>query len=462
VEALISLSPGNIPRLNEIRLDGWVLAFTFGISLFTGLIFGLIPAVQASRFNLNETLKEAGRGSSDTAHGGRVRSVLVVAEMALALVLLVGAGLMVRSFMQLHQVDPGFRPDRVLAIEFLLPRAKYADEAGQTSFYTQLLSRVSNLSGVETAGLGEALPLSGGVNMIAFSIEGRPQLQPTDNTPDAEYRVVSSGYFNTLGIPLVRGRLFNEQDSRDTPIVMVINETLARRHFPGEDPIGKRINLGNPNTSPWRTIVGIVADTRHKGLQEDPYPQMYGDYTQLARSSLTLVARTSSDPMSLVGAIRSQVQEMDKDQPLYNVRTMEQVLSNSIARPRFYMTLIAIFAGVAMVLAAVGIYGVISYSVTQRSHELGVRMALGANAGDIFKLVIKQGMALALIGVGLGVVGAFALTRLMESMLFKVSATDPVTFAVISLALIGVALVACFVPARRATKVDPMVALRYE
>lgn len=462
IKVLIALSPENIPRLNEVGLDARVLGFTFAVSVLTGVVFGLLPALQASKPNLNESLKEGGRSSAGGIRSGRLRNLLAVAEVALALVLLVGAGLLVKSFMRLQQVNPGFNPERVLTMELLLPSSKYKEGAQVTGFYNQLLTMIQSLPGVESAGAVSTLPLAGTGSIIAFDIEGRPQRQPSDNTPDAEYRVISADYFRTMGIPLKRGRLFTEQDVPEAPRALIISETMARQHWPNEDPIGKRINTGDPQTTPWRTVVGIVGDIKNQGLETEPYAQMYAPYTQYPQQSLALVVRTASDPVGFASTIRSQVWEIDRDLPLYKIRTMEQILSASIARPRFNMFLIVIFAAVALVLASVGIYGVISYSVTQRTHEIGVRMALGAQRGDVLRLIVGQGMALALAGVSVGLLASFALTRVMSSLLYGVSATDPITFAAISILLTGVALLACFIPAHRATKVDPMIALRYE
>jgi len=463
IALLTTLSPGRIPRLTEIGVDGRVLAFTLGVSLLTGIVFGLLPALQASNPNLNETLKEGGRSSLEGSSGRRLRSVLAVSEVALALVLLIGAGLMARSFLRLQDMNPGFDAKHVLTVGLFLPPTKYKDGPAIVSFYDDLLSRTGSLPGVMSAGAIDTLPLDVGGNVLGFVIENRLPAQPGDNTADAEHRVVTTDYFQTMGIPLLRGRLFEGQDGpNNVPAVIVINQTMANRYFPGDDPIGKRINLGNPQQSPWLTIVGIVSDTRHEGLNAEPYSQMYAVHSQTPRRSLNLVLRTSGDPMSLVSAIRSRVNEVDRDLPLSNLRTMEQILSESILRPRFNMLLITIFAVVAMTLASVGVYGVISYSVSQRTHEIGVRIALGAHSRDIFKMVVGQGLKLALTGVGAGVVAAFALTRLMEGLLYGVEATDPLTFVAISAGLTGIVIIASYVPALRATKVDPMISLRYE
>ncbi|HEX8187723.1 MAG TPA: ABC transporter permease [Pyrinomonadaceae bacterium] len=461
VELLVALSGGDIPRLDEAGLDARVLGFTFAVSLATGLFFGLLPALSASKADLAESLKEGG-GRGPTAGRGsrRLRDSLVVAEIAVAVVMLAGAGLMIRSFLRIQAVDPGFRPENILTLDLALPRAKYKENSQVTAFYDQLTARAAALPGVERAALVDALPLNGG-SILSFVIEGRPELPP-EKVQDAEFIEVSPDFFDVMGIRLVRGERFTERDREGAPVAALVSETMARRYWPGEDPVGKRVNLGNPERSPWMTVVGVVSDVRRGGLDKEPYPQLYAPVAQLPTRGVTLVARTSGDPLAVVPAVRRELAALDRDLPLYNVRTMEQVLSDSISRRRFQMLLLAAFAGVGLLLAAVGIYGVISYSVAQRRHELGVRMALGARAADILKLVVGQGLGLTLAGVGLGLLGAFALTRVMSSLLYGVSATDPLTFACVSLALLGVALLACLVPARRATKVDPMIALRYE
>jgi putative ABC transport system permease protein len=461
VEILVALSPGNIPRLDEVRLNLMVLAFTLGVSVMTGIIFGIFPALHATNPSLTESLKEGGRSSTGGIRGNRLRSSLVISEIAIALVLLVGAGLMIKSFVRLQEVDPGFRPERILTADMSLPRAKYKEPAQVIAFYDQFMKRISSQPGVESVAAITTLPLSGGGAIASFEVEGRPE-PPPNQVVDAEYRVVTPAYFTTMGIPLIRGEGFTERHTRDAPSVMIINETMARRYFPGEEPIGKRINLGNPQSDPWRTIIGVVKDVHDEGLDTDPYPQMYSPLAQFPANAMTLVARTGGDPLALAPNIRGELAAIDRDQPLTNLRTMEQVMSQSISRQRFNMTLIAIFSVVGLILATVGIYGVMSYSVTQRTHEIGIRMALGAQARDVLKLVVGQGMLLALVGVGAGLVIAFGLTRVMSSLLFGVSATDPLTFGAVALLLAAVAALACFIPARRAMKVDPMVALRYE
>jgi putative ABC transport system permease protein len=463
IHVLLALSPGNIPRLDSIGIDGQVLLFTLGMSLVTGVIFGLAPALTASKANLNDTLKEGGRGAMEGASGRRMRNVLAVAEIALSLVLLVGAGLLIRSFMQLQQVKPGFNPQHVLSVELSLPPAKYKEDAQVNQFFDQLLAAVAQQPGVEAATVSTDLPLGGNADFLAFSVEGRPLL-PTDKTPDAEARVISPDYFRTLQIPVRNGRVFTDRDVAGVPDVAVINETLARKYFPGADPIGKRVTFGDPKAPDveWFTVVGVVGDVHGTRLSEEPYAQIYTSYRQTPRRAFTLIVRTAGEPSLMLKQIREQIWSLDRQQPLYNVRTFDQVLAQAVARPRFNMLLIAILAGVALVLAAVGIYGVISYSVTQRTHEIGIRMALGANATDVLKLVVGQGMLLAGIGLALGLIAAFAVTRIMSSLLFGVSATDPPTYFGLALLLGAIAFLACYLPARRATKVNPVTALRAE
>lgn len=457
IEALVALGPADIPRLDSIGLDGQVLAFTLSVSLITGVVFGLLPAFQASNPHLIDNLKEGGRDSSDTVRGNRLRTSLAAAEIALALVLLVGAGLMARSFSALQNVDAGFDPDKVLTMQMLLPATKYADGPKVAEFANRLIEQVSMLPGVEATGVIDSIPLSGSENVLAFAIEGAPP-PPIENPPDAEAFRASGDYFKAMGIPLKQGRLFTEQDTAQSPRVALINETMARMYFPDEDPIGRRISTDGNN---WNTIVGIVGDVRQVVLNEEPYPQMYAAASQQPSRLFTLVARTSAQE-SLIPAIRTQVRQMDSDLPLFNIRSMGDLFSDSVARPRFNTLLIGLFAAVALLLASVGIYGVISYSVTQRRHEIGVRMALGARRADILRMIVVQGLRLAGAGVAIGLLAAFGLTRMMSSLLYGVTATDPLTFAGIALLLTCVALVACWIPARRATRVDPMIALRYE
>ncbi|MBI1761613.1 MAG: ABC transporter permease [Acidobacteria bacterium] len=457
---LLALAPPNLPRLSDVSLDGRVLAFTALVTLLTGVIFGLIPAWQATRPNLNETLKDAGRGSTE---GGRqfVRNGLVVLEVAAALVLLVGAGLMIKSFWRLQQVDPGFNPDKAMIATVSLPKRKYPEEPQQVAFFQQLLEKVSTLPGVQSAGAITVMPLSDDDFVLGFDIGGRPPLPPGAGQ-STNYYSVSADYFKTMGIPLRRGRLFTERDTKDAPHVALINETMAQRIFPNEDPLGKRINFKGGDKPDWYEIVGIVGDVKHYGLAQQTTLQTYEPYTQQTFSTMTLVARTTGDPLALSAAIRNAVLSLDKEQPVSSLRTLDQLVSTSIEQQQFSMLLLGVFAAVAMLLAAVGIYGVLSYAVTQRTHEIGIRMALGAGQREVLRLVVGQGMRLTLLGVATGLVAAFALTRLMAALLFSVSATDPLTFAAIAVLLLLVAFVACWIPARRATQVDPLIALRAE
>jgi putative ABC transport system permease protein len=462
VDALVSLLPEDVPRVDMIGVDRYVLGFTLLVSLVTGVLLGLVPAQQATKPDLTEALKEGRKSLMAISPRNRVRSLLVISEVALALVLLIGAGLMLKSFRQLQKVDPGFNPQNVLTMQIALPELKYEEEKQQAIFFHQLLERVESLPGVVSAGISTNLPFRED-SQSDFNIEGRPEPETVRDALIASNGSVSPNYFRAFGIPVLKGRAFTEQDTADSMPVAVINETLARRYWPNEDPLGKRLRLGaEEDGAPLCTIVGIVGDVRHYDLDKQPNAELYFPYQQQPKPSMSLVVRTASDPLKIIAAVRNEVQAIDREQPVYNVVTMESRLTESIASRRLSVMLLGIFAVLALVLASVGIYGVVSYSVTQRTHEIGVRMALGAQARDVLRLVVGQGMLIALIGVAVGLTGAFALTRLMSSLLYGVSATDPLTFVVISLTLSLVALVACYLPARRAMKVDPMVALRYE
>jgi putative ABC transport system permease protein len=462
VDLLMAASPTDIPRMKELGLDARVLGFTFLISIVTGLIFGLAPALQSSRLDLNESLKEGGRGSTEGLRHNRVRSLLVVSEVALSLVLLVSAGLLIKSFMRLRDVNPGFNPDNVLTVGISLPPAKYTEAQQQAAFFRDVVDRVGALPGVVSVGAVFPLPLSGSNRANTFEIAGRPPANPGEEL-DANDRITTPGYFQAMGIPLLKGRAFTERDGRDAPEVVIINESFARRFFAGEDPLGKRIVTNSEENPSGAEIIGVVGDVRHKSLDVEGGAEFYHSYLQTPERSMALVVRAASDePVSVASSLRSAVQQVDKDQPISNIMTMEQLLAESVAQRRFNMLLLVIFSVVALVLAAVGIFGVMNYSVSQRTHEIGIRMALGAEAGDVLRMVVGQGMALVLVGVGVGVASAFIMTRSMSNLLFGVSATDPVTFAGVSLLLTVIALLACYIPARRATRVDPMVALRYE
>jgi putative ABC transport system permease protein len=435
-----------------------VLAFSFGVAFLTGVIFGLVPALQTSKPDLNASLKEGGKGAQTGSQGRLARNFLVVSEIALALMLLIGAGLLMKSFVLLQRVDPGFNPSNVLTVALGLPRSSYSEPQKMIAFYAQLLDRVRALPGVQSAGAITNLPLSGGGTDVDFAIEGRPQPEP-GKQPVAWYDSVTPDYFRTMGMRVIKGREITERDNENSPKVVVISETLARRYFPDEEPVGKRLQFGESN---FREIVGVMADVKQFGLETEARPSMWFSALQSPSRSMYVVMRTGGDPLSLASSVRNEVWAIDKDLAVANIAAMESIVSESIALPRFILLLVGFFAVVALVLAAVGIYGVMSYSVTQRRHELGIRMALGAQAGDVLKMVVGQGLLLTIIGVVIGLAGAFAVTWLMSSLLYGVSATDPVTFVLIALILTGVALGASFVPARRATKVDPMIALRYE
>ena len=459
---IASQLPDGIPRLQEANVDAGVLIFTLAISLLTGLLFGLAPALQASRPNLNEGLKEGERGSSGRRQW--LRSVLVVGEVALTLTLLVGAGLLIQSFWRLLAVDPGFKAQNLLTMQVSVNNP---DGQQIANFFDRLQENVRNLPGVTSVAVSNGLPFVG-VNRPNFVIEGRPRPEPGKEVGGARY-TVSPGYFQTMGIELLKGRLFTAQDNRDSQRVIVIDEVLARRHFPNEDPLGKRLKQGSD--SPSLEIVGVVRHVEQNGLegQASNLAQFYTNFNQISLEGLpgnvrriNVLVRTEVEPLSLASVVRSQIAALNKDQAVFNVRTMEQAVAQSVATRRFSMLLLTVFAIVGLALASLGIYGLMSYVVAQSTREIGVRMALGAQVSDVLKLVIGQGMMLALVGVALGLVASLALTRAMKNLLFGVSATDPVTFAALALLLIAVALLACFIPARRATKVDPMIALRSE
>ncbi|MGA9770170.1 MAG: ABC transporter permease [Blastocatellia bacterium] len=456
VPFLVSLTPANIAQAKAASVDSKVLIFTFGVSLLTAVIFGLVPAMQATKLNLNEALKE---GSRNTAGGGRgwVRNTLVIAEISIALVLLSGGGLLIRSFARLSNVDPGFRTDHLLTLEVSPPYSKYSETGQRAAFYDELLQRVESLPGVEAAGVVTSLPLKDDLGHMTYITEQSGAVKVVPALP----RASSASYFRALGMPIMSGREFDAKDLPTSTGVAIINESMAQASWPGENPVGKRMKMG-VETQPWLTVVGVVKDIRMR-LGRMPTPQVYLPYTQSpAFGPRDLVLRTQTEPESLAAAVRREVWAIDKDQPVADISTMEQLLSTSIERPRFNMLLFAIFSALALALAGVGIYGVMSYTITQSTREIGIRMALGAQSSDVLKLAMGEGLRLTLTGVAIGLFAAFALTRVMSSLLFGVSATDPLTFALIALLLTAVALAACYVPARRATKIDPMVALRYE
>jgi len=460
---LVAFKPDNLPRLAEIGVDARVLAFTLGVSLLTGVVFGLLPAWMAARTGIGESLKEGGRSATAGSARQRLRSTFVVVELAVALVLLVGAGLLVKTFWKLRSVESGFNPDHLLTMRVELPEARYKDVGPQTRFRTQILAGMNSLPGVQAAMISE-LPLSGDSLNHNFLIENRPPIAPGDE-PDLETRSVMGDYFKVMQIPLKVGREFGSQDFVEhAPLVGIANESFVNQYFQNEDPIGKRVRWASDPGMRWMTIVGVVGDVKHFGLDLPELPAFYTPYTQIAawKRWMSVTARTQSDPASMSQAIKQEIWKVDSQLPVTRLQTMSDVAAESFAARRFNMSLLTLFASLALVLASIGIYGVMSYAVTQRTPEIGIRMALGASTMDVLKLVIRNGMTLVLIGVALGLVGAFALTRLMVTLLFGVTPTDAVTMIAVSAVLIGVALLACFIPARRATKVDPLVALRYE
>lgn len=454
IDLLVSIAPKNIPRLDEISLDWRVFSFTLALSFLTAIFFSLVPAWQATRINLNESLKEGGRSAT---RGQGSRGMLVVAEIALTLVLLVGSGLLLRSLIQLQNVDLGFNPENLLTMRVSLLDVNYPDRQRVTSFYEQVLARIEALPEVQSASVISTPPMVRINNLwVSFEIEGQPS--DPGREPTAQYRLITPGYFHTMEIPVITGRAFTERDTRDTVQVAIINEGFARRHFPDTDPIGRKVVVGRTK----REIIGVVGNVRHHSPEEEAEAKVYVPHAQNPRGTVMVVVRTVSDPERVVREAQKAVWAGDSDAAVSNVATMNQALSDVIARPRFNVLLLSVFSVIALMLAAVGIYGVMSYGVAQRTREIGVRIALGAQASDVLKLVVGQGMKLALIGVATGLAGAVALTQLMSNLLYGVTATDPLTFAAVSGLMATVALLACYIPARRATRVDPMTALRYE
>jgi putative ABC transport system permease protein len=449
-----------IPRLENIHIDAWVLGFAFLVSLLTGIFFGLAPALAASRVDLNESLKEGSRSMTGSLRPVQLRSLLVVSEVALSLVLLVGAGLMIRSFLLLSRVETGVNTRNVLALDLSLNESRYAQPHVRTSFLQQVAERVRTLPGVKSASWVTDLPLTDNSDSMGFSIAGQPE--PATGKPrEARFNVVGPGYLQTLGIPLLRGRDFTDRDTDAAPGVVLLNQAMVRRFWPDEDPIGKQITMDG---KAFFSIAGVVGDVHQLGQASETSPEFYLSYLQdpVDWPYRTLIVRTGGDPLKLAALVEQAVWSVSKDQPVSNIRTMEQVLTDSVAQPRIFTLLMGVFAALALGLAAVGIYGVVSYSVSQRTHEVGIRLALGAERGDVFRLVVGQGMLLTGIGLGIGLGGSLALTRFLSSFLYGVRATDPITFMLVAFALAGVALLATYIPARRAMKVDPMVALRYE
>ncbi len=445
-----------------IGIDRLVLFFTGALVVMVAIAFGLVPAWQASQPRVQDTLKEGGRSATASAAQHRLRGVLVMAETALALILLVGAGLMMKSMYRLLQVNPGFRPERVLAMEVDLRTAQYSKSPVKVNFWQQALEKVRAIPGVEYAALGTVVPLTGSHNRGDITIEGIPAPDP-GQFPHPDYHIVSADYPNVLSIPLARGRIFTDADTETAPPVALINATMAHRYWPNEDAAGKRFHWGHPGTKdPWITIVGVVGDTKLYGLANPSRLEIYLPFRQEPKTDMYLILRSAVDPASLTSSVRAAVTGIDKDQPVFNVTTMQQLVDDSVSTPHLTLVLIGLFSGLALLLAAIGIYGVISYSVQQRTHEIGIRMALGAQRSNVLRLVVGQGVKLAAIGIVIGGAAALGLMRLMTSLLFGVGANDPFTFAAAAAILQVVAVAACYIPARRAIAVDPMVALRYE
>ena len=459
MKALRALDPGDVPRLDELSIDARVLGFSVLISLLTGILFGLAPAIHAARTNLNEMLKEGGRSVTGGRLRQRIRSMLVTVEVGLSVALLVSAGLLLRSFWRLQDVSPGFKPNHLLTMRVNLPRNRYPENPRAWGFYKRFLEEVGALPGVESVAVTSGLPMSGGGTAGEVRVEGRPAADGTQSS--ADWRVVSPGYFRTMGIPL-RGREFEERDNNEAPPVTIISEEMARRYWPDEDPIGKSVTLVSFNKTAF-TVIGVAGNVRTVALESDSNPMTYTPTPFAATwNPMNLVIRTSGDPAAQVAAVRSTLASIDQNIPVYEVRTMDEIVAGTLGSRRFTMFLLAVFAGVALLLACVGLFAVMAYLVSQRTHEIGVRLALGARPGDVFRLVIGRGMTLAGAGSALGLGGAWAIGRFIESMLYQVKPTDPITLASAPVVLLVVALLACYVPARRAMKVDPMVALRYE
>jgi putative ABC transport system permease protein len=463
IKALIAISPGDLVNLQSVGLNMTVLLWTLGVSLLTGIVFGMAPALHISRLNLNDSLKEGGKSESSQASGSRrLRSALVVSEIALAVVLLASAGLLIRSFMRLQQVDRGFETDNILTMVIRLPAAKYPEDSNIVTFFNQALERVRQLPNVRSAGMVNFLPLYGGLGSnTGFKIEGRPE-PPPGQGPGTDVRVADDGYFQSMGIPLLHGRNFSDAEQREPRRVILINEALARKHFPGENPIGRRLDVGMFETPTPAEIIGVVGNVRYDSLIEESPEAVYFPLPDLAYPFMTLVIRTDGDPTALAPAVQREIRAVDPNQPVSDVRTMDRVMSEWVSRSRFNTLLLGLFAALATLLSAVGIFGVMNYSVALRTREIGLRLAVGAQPRQVLMLILKQGLLLTIFGVVVGLAAAFALTRLLSGLLFGVAAVDPTTFTTISLLLVVVSLLACYLPARRAMRIDPLQALRYE
>lgn len=460
---LAALSPAILPRVDEVHLDSRVIVFSFAVSALTGLVFGTVPALQVSKLNLSDALKQSSSKATETTSRRRFRGLLVVSEVALTMVLLVGAGLMIKSMHRLQQVDLGFDPSNVLTFRVALPATKYAEPQAQRRFFDELSNKIESEPGVRSAGLVNLIPLGGSGNRRSISVENKPE-----NPTNAEFRLSNAQYFEAMRAQLRKGRFFDHTDREDTQKVVVVNESFVKVFLPGDEPLGQRIKLGGPDSPfQWLSIVGVIKDFKHRSLDVEASPEMYVPYSQppLPKwnvQSMFLAIRTEQDPASTIGAVRAIVEGIDREQPIYSVATMEQLVGRSVAPRRFNTLLMLIFSGLALLIALIGIYGVMSHSVAQRTREIGIRMALGARVGNVMALVIRSGMLLAVIGVALGIAAAFAFTRLMASLLFEVKPTDAVTFVSVAACLLLVALFACCLPAFHATKVNPLIAMRSE
>jgi putative ABC transport system permease protein len=463
IKALVLISPRDLVSLQGVGLNLTVLAWTLGVSVLTGIIFGLAPALHVSRLNLNDSLKEGGKSESAQASGSRrLRSALVVSEIALAVVLLASAGLLIRSFIRLQQVDRGFETDNLLTMVVRVPDSRYREDAQFVNFFSQALERTRHLPTVRSAGMVNFLPLYGGLgSATGFKIEGRP-VPPPGQGPSTDVRVADAGYFQTMGIPLLRGRNFSDSEQREPKHVILINEALARKHFPDEDPIGRRLDVAMFEAPQPAEIIGVVGNVRYDSLIDESPPAVYFPHPDLTYPFMTLVIRTDGEPAAIAPAVQREIRALDPNQPVSDVRTMNQVMADWVSRSRFNTLLLGLFAGLATLLSAVGIFGVMNYSVALRTREIGLRLAIGAQPRQVLMLVLRQGLVLTVIGVVLGLVAAFALTRLLSGLLFGVAAVDVTTFTTISLLLIAVSLLACYLPARRAMRIDPLSALRYE
>jgi putative ABC transport system permease protein len=447
--------------LSEATLDLRVLVFTISVSILTGIIFGLAPALQLSKTDLNDSLKESDRGGTSSVRSGRIRNLLVISEVALALMLLISGGLLMKSFTKVLRIEPGFNPHNLLTMELALTYGKYKDAESQVAFFKQVVEHTKNLPGVEAVGGTSILPMTGGESSTIFNIEGRHS-PPENQLPWASFRWVSPDYFRTMGISLLKGRDLTVRDDQNAPKVVIINERMARQNWPNENPIGQRIKIRYGTEKFVSEIVGVVSNIHHFGLDKDENPEFYMPIYQNPEWFMYLVVRTPTNPIALANEIRKVVAKFDKDQPVANVKTMETILAESVAPRKLSMSLMLVFAGIALMLASIGVYSVIAYSVAQRTHEVGIRMALGAQTSNVLKMILLQGISPVLVGIVIGLGGAWALTRWMQSMLFHVSTTDPLIFIIVPLLLVLIAALASYFPARRAAKVDPVIALRYE